>query len=90
MAQLRMEIKQCVPHVLNKQYAKLHQLTHPKPALLESIYLNAQPRVFKSQGRLKHPLGNKTYLRDFLLTCGKQKPENFNIPSLGTLVCLRG
>jgi hypothetical protein len=29
------------------------------------IYLNAQPRVFKSQGRLMHPLGNKTrILRD--------------------------
>jgi hypothetical protein len=27
---------------------------------LRSIYLNAQPTVFKSQGRLKHPLGNKT------------------------------
>jgi hypothetical protein len=38
-------------------------LTPSVPALLGSIYLNAQPRVFKSQGRLKHPLGNKTYIK---------------------------
>jgi hypothetical protein len=30
-----------------------------------SICLNAEPRVFKSQDRSKHPLGNKTHiLRD--------------------------
>jgi hypothetical protein len=51
---------------------------------LGSTYRNAQPRVFKSQGRLKHPSGT------FLLTYGKQKPEFFNIPSLGILVCLEG
>jgi hypothetical protein len=40
-------------------------LIHSVPALLGSVYLNAQPRVFKSQGRLKHPLGNKIHiLRD--------------------------
>jgi hypothetical protein len=39
--------------------------THLVPALLGSIYLHALPKVFKSQGRLKHPLGNKTNtLRD--------------------------
>jgi hypothetical protein len=37
-------------------------LTHSVPAFLGSVYLNAQPRVFKSQGKLKHPLGNKTHI----------------------------
>jgi hypothetical protein len=45
----------------------------------------------KSQDRVRHPLGNKTHiLRDISLTCGKQKPEIFNKPSLGILVCLEG
>jgi hypothetical protein len=65
---------------------KLHQhiLTHSVPAVLGSVYLNALPRVFKSQGRLKHPLGT------LLLTCDKQKPDIFNIPSLSILVYLEG
>jgi hypothetical protein len=37
-------------------------LTRSIPALLGSVYLNAQLRVFKSQGRLKHPLRNKTII----------------------------
>jgi hypothetical protein len=58
---------------------------------LGSIYLNAQPRVFKSQGRLKHLMGNKTHIfRNISLNCGKQKPEIFNILSLGIIVCLEG
>jgi hypothetical protein len=35
-------------------------LTHSVPALLGPVYLNAQPRIFKSQDRLKHPLAKKT------------------------------
>lgn len=50
------------------------------PALLRSIYLKAQSKVFKSQGRLKQIKGI------FLLTCGRQKHDIFNIPSLGILI----
>jgi hypothetical protein len=53
-------------------------LTHSVPALLGSIYVNVQPRVFKSQGRLKHPLGNRTQiLRDISFNLRQRETWNF-------------
>jgi hypothetical protein len=60
-------------------------LTHSIPALLGSIYLNAQTRVFAFQERLKHPLGNKTHiLRDISFNLWQTEP------SLDIPVCLEG
>jgi hypothetical protein len=70
---------------------KYKLLMHSVPAFLGSIYLNSQPRVFKSQGRLKHPLRNKTHTsKGISFNLCKQKSRIFNIPSLGILVCLEG
>jgi hypothetical protein len=46
--------------IMDEQHWPITNLTHSIQALFGPIYLNALPRVFKSQGRSKHALGNKT------------------------------